>query len=515
MPKVPFDDRDEDVMPIKDVCKILISNLSTSLTKDPLDKTLLDTKIWCLYVLRDQSGGWKSVLKAMVQFCDLWIDEMTSDSALDTFAVLISEALVKELYCQTKRLLNIFEYYNGELIQFNDIKRLCLLLQKSFCSISRTQDLLCFRDFVLRTELRKSNGFIEDPTYGRLDIWTSNFEVELMKATNKIVLVQEVKADDSLGKTDNLVQNVPETLVHNLASLSVIWPYRVLKELVLLCFQNRNMYLAIVPLLRNLGRLCSFRKDPSTETLLGTILREILYSDTASWATFDARNITLFITACCQDPFNPTTPPLLLEYGPTDIFPQILLDAKEYLKDYLLDTLDCFRADRVRKEEHAEVTSFRLALQTLKELSDSKGFQKSNWVETIQEKFQSKKNIEKIAILQAKPFEFVRCFSHVMNMRNTRDLPEWIRVQDIDAMLRYFKGLVAIIPLTLDWISWQPASVHDNPQSTLSLFIKAMEKDASEFLRINNYARHDYQCTRIRLFYYWSFEWVPWPRQIN
>ncbi|KAL0088152.1 hypothetical protein F4703DRAFT_1498162 [Phycomyces blakesleeanus] len=480
---VSNDDRDDGVRPIKEVCEKLIRDLSLNTTHDSLDRTLLYTKIWCLGVLRDESGGWRSVLKVMIQFCDLWINEMTNNSALDTFAVLISDELVKDLYKQVKRLVNIFEHYGEGPIQLESLKKMCLLLQKSFRSIPCIQDLLVFRDYVLRTE--KSKGFIEDPTYSRLDIWTSNFEAELMKATNQIVIVQENEVDNDLVGTTSLDKNVPKELVHNLASLSIIWPYSVLQELVLLCFQNRNMYLAIVPLLRSLGSLCSFRKNSGVETMLGSVLKDILHSNSSAWTKYDAKNITTFITSCCQDPFNPETPPLLLACRPTEVLPGILLNAREYLESHILDSLDCFSNDRVHKDKNVEVSSFRLSLQILNELSTSKAVQRIDWIEATKAIFQSKTiNIENIAILQAKPFEFLRSFCLVMDMRNTfQMLPEWIRVQEVEAALKYFKRLASIITQTIGWLSQKHQSTHINFHGTADAFIESLKNDTREFLK--------------------------------
>ncbi|KAI7863414.1 hypothetical protein BDF14DRAFT_1364759 [Spinellus fusiger] len=78
----------------------LIHRLNTKLpSPSKLDTSLLDCKMWCLYVLHNQSGGWKSVLKVMIQFCDLWTSEMTDPSYMKVFSVMISkENLVVELY---------------------------------------------------------------------------------------------------------------------------------------------------------------------------------------------------------------------------------------------------------------------------------------------------------------------------------------------------------------------------------------------------------------------------------
>lgn len=83
-----------------------------------------------------------------------------------------------------------------------------------------------------------------------------------------------------------------------------MWPYEVLRRLLLSSIENKNQYKATVPILHTLGGLCLLKKrsgDTSSDgkPLLLLILKEFLSPANGDAVGKYKEDIFQFIKACC------------------------------------------------------------------------------------------------------------------------------------------------------------------------------------------------------------------------
>ncbi|KAG0173654.1 hypothetical protein DFQ30_007276 [Apophysomyces sp. BC1015] len=164
----------------------MINNLNLALDSgDPHESSLIYCKIWCLRILRDRGSGWKSVLRVMVQFADLWIFEMTQKNTLPTFATLVScQKLEVELYSTISKLVRLYHEHGEKTINPKTIKDMCLLFSLSLDQLADIKELFALRNYVFHSS---STDDISNPTFASLEFWPVDFYADLTKVLNQIV----------------------------------------------------------------------------------------------------------------------------------------------------------------------------------------------------------------------------------------------------------------------------------------------------------------------------------------
>lgn len=58
----------------EDAISSALENYLQQFSERKRESNLSQCKYWCVYTLTKQDPGWKSVLAAMVQFADIWIE---------------------------------------------------------------------------------------------------------------------------------------------------------------------------------------------------------------------------------------------------------------------------------------------------------------------------------------------------------------------------------------------------------------------------------------------------------
>ncbi|CAO3614993.1 unnamed protein product [Mucor hiemalis] len=279
----------------------------------------------CVYIIRHRSMFWKSILKVIVQFLDLWIGVIEEARCADIFSSWISrENMLQTLY---KHILKHVQHYDlGTSTNTQVINKLTSLLEKSLDFVETNEKLLAFRDFVFHNSSQEE---VHMPILGLTLFWNIPFDQELTRVTNQITSVEED------------VQ-VPEDIMRKLIKLSVVWPYEVLRQLFLSSIHNKNQYKAIVPILHNLGGLCMLKKrngdtDSDGKPLLLLILKEFLSPANSDALENYKENILQFMKACCSPARFQNELPLILM--PISMVDQTLLPLQSVLTECILQNL--------------------------------------------------------------------------------------------------------------------------------------------------------------------------------
>ncbi|KAI7892214.1 uncharacterized protein EV154DRAFT_201593 [Mucor mucedo] len=249
------------------------------------ERTMCGVKLKCIYIIRTRGMFWKSILKLVTQFLDLWISELEDADFINGFArLIVQENLMPFLYQHIKKHVR---HYNltDNATSMEMIKDLTLLMETCLNYVSTNHELLLFRDHVF--ESRNENDDIRLPTLGSTSFWNIPFDQEIVRVTNQITSFE-------------LDASVPEEITKRLIILSIIWPYEVVRQLFLSCVQNKNQSMATIPVLYNLGNLCAFRKkDDKKETLLVLVLTDTISLNNSELVGTYMENISQFIKSCC------------------------------------------------------------------------------------------------------------------------------------------------------------------------------------------------------------------------
>ncbi|KAG2232251.1 hypothetical protein INT48_000901 [Thamnidium elegans] len=405
-------------------------------------ETMTVVKLNCIYTIRNRGMYWKSILKVIIQFMDLWISDIIDAKCEE----IITELIVKEnmLPVLYKHILKHVKHYNREdnSTSLETIKKISQLLEICLNHIQTNQELLLFRDHVF--DNRYENNCIRSPILGSTLFWNIPFEQNMVKVTNQITSFEE----DSL---------VPEDVVRKLIILSIVWPYEVVRQLFLTCIQNKNQYKAIVPILISLGKLCTLAdRTNGQDTLLVSVLKDTISSENSDLVAKYMGNITHFIKSCChQKEFNSEYPLILT---PNSLVDQGLLSIKDALTHCVLQNFILFSKNN--SDSHLVLIQF--ALYVLSAFCDAPST--NDWTTIM-----SKSGFP--AFLYGSPETYLVCLTKLLKLRLLDNLqPVVLRLQDWESALHVIKRLSIILDYVMETHCKKFPSVYQFLKDTLLEF---------------------------------------------
>ncbi|KAL9560134.1 hypothetical protein MBANPS3_000098 [Mucor bainieri] len=143
-------------------------------------------QLWCIFSIRNRASFWKSTLKVVVQFMDLWIRDVVDTKCADIFASLIAkEDLMVVLYDHILKHVQHYQRSNSQDTMLL-INYLCRLLEMCIANVHDKDDLIHFRDDILKQ--RREAESIHLPTFGSIDLWNIPFKSDLIKVCNQITI---------------------------------------------------------------------------------------------------------------------------------------------------------------------------------------------------------------------------------------------------------------------------------------------------------------------------------------
>ncbi|SAM06138.1 hypothetical protein [Absidia glauca] len=291
----------------------------------------------CLKWLTERRGSWKSIIKVMTQFADIWIRVLATEESMLAFADLIVLANTwTTLYRLVVNIINV----PTEIVTQRQKGCLSHLVHLVIERLE-TSDLL---QLIYETYPKRS--FPTDQagsSPAQLDLFDDM--AALKKCCNQFVQ-SHPQDDQAEGFPDNIDQVEPRIL-NQLAKLAALSPFITLSKLVNQGLENKGQHGLVVSILRQLGDLCMLQRYPDDKTLIGHILHERVLSMTHQYKGLEMLVPILF--ECWRDARNPNTPILLDSY--TALLSnvsgtQILVHPKELFDGLLLPALGLHGAER-------------------------------------------------------------------------------------------------------------------------------------------------------------------------
>ncbi|KAG0791569.1 hypothetical protein G6F57_005066 [Rhizopus arrhizus] len=198
------------------------------------DRYLKSKKMWCIDALMNRSCFWVSVLKIIIQFIDLWMNDIVESKSETLFASLISRENLLGLLL--KRFSQIVETYKQTYVGLDTIKKISKLFEQSIEYVTTLEHI-----DQIRYVLIKQTANVRLPGLGLEEIWNLPFDTEMTLLLNQLTVTE--------GTTEDLTaQNIPKRLL----TLSIIWPYKTVYRLIQTCIYNRDQYKAVVPIMKSL-----------------------------------------------------------------------------------------------------------------------------------------------------------------------------------------------------------------------------------------------------------------------
>ncbi|KAL7331925.1 hypothetical protein PS15p_204048 [Mucor circinelloides] len=389
-------------------------------------------QLWCIFSIRNRASFWKSTLKVVVQFMDLWISDVVDTKCAEIFASLIAkENLMVILYNHILKHVQHYQRSNSQDTKVL-IKNLCQIFEMCIANVHNKDDLIHFRDDIIKQRLEADD--IHLPTFGSIDLWNIPFKSDLIKVCNQIT----IDDDDNGGLYGH---DIPEDVILKLIKLSIIWPYQVVQELFLACVRNKNQFRAIVPILSLLGNLCTFRKSSSCSSLLLTVMRDtVTMLFESNDLLVNQNNIAQFIKGCLFNQFTENhpiilTPNCLVPDQPT----KMLLSLPEILNDFILPPLEKF----TRQPTSIDIQRIQLNLYLLDSFCQYKHDSNTGWhhVKTTHTPLNES---DLPAVLYCSSETFVHCLTFIMDLREQEE-KHGVRLQDWEAALNYIDKFTLII----------------------------------------------------------------------
>ncbi|CAO3644973.1 unnamed protein product [Mucor fragilis] len=385
-------------------------------------------QLWCIFSIRNRASFWKSALKVVVQFMDLWIRDVVETNCADIFARLIArEELMVILYDHILKHVQHYQRSNSQdtKLLIND---LCQLLETCIANVNDKTNLLHFRDDILKQRLEADD--IHLPTFGSIDLWNIPFKSDLIKVCNQITI-----GDDDNGHA------TLEDVITKLIKLSIIWPYQVARELVLACMQHKNHFRTIIPILSLLGNLCTLGKSSSCPSLLLTVVRDTVSMLLESNDLLaNQQNIAHFIKGCLSNQFTENHPIILT---PNRLVPdqptRMLLHLPEVLNSFLLPPLVQF----TQQPTSIDIQLIQFNLYLLDSFCQYKHDNDSGWYH-VKTTHVPLNESDLPAVLYCSSETFVHCLTFIMDLREQKE-KHGVRLQDWEAALNCVDKFTLII----------------------------------------------------------------------
>ncbi|RCH93612.1 hypothetical protein CU097_012093 [Rhizopus azygosporus] len=221
---------------------------TTIRNNDTAKESLIRVKLWCIDVLINSDRFWISVLKIIIQFIDVWSRDIVKAGAETVIGSFIAKEKLLEPF--SERLSELVKFYeqSGDKSSLYIIKDACLIYERSIDCIESPEYLNSIRQLLFNERL---------PCFGLAEIWNIRFNEELTLIINQITITED---DDECFTT----QSTSKKLV----LMSILWPYKVVYQLIKSSISNKNQYKAIIPLLKNLGNICTLTKSSDALPLI-------------------------------------------------------------------------------------------------------------------------------------------------------------------------------------------------------------------------------------------------------
>ncbi|CEI90422.1 hypothetical protein RMCBS344292_04747 [Rhizopus microsporus] len=221
---------------------------TTIRNNDTAKESLIRVKLWCIDVLINNDRFWISVLKIIIQFIDVWSRDIVKAGAETVIGSFIAKEKLLEPF--SERLSELVKFYeqSGDKSSLYIIKDACLIYERSIDCIESPEYLNSIRQLLFNERL---------PCFGLAEIWNIRFNEELTLIINQITITED---DDECFTT----QSTSKKLV----LMSILWPYKVVYQLIKSSISNKNQYKAIVPLLKSLGNICTLTKSSDALPLI-------------------------------------------------------------------------------------------------------------------------------------------------------------------------------------------------------------------------------------------------------
>ncbi|CAO3593904.1 unnamed protein product [Absidia cylindrospora] len=314
-------------------CDVLSTHL---LSLDSNDKVEISPHLYScmtssLETLTNLSGSWKSIMKVMTQFADIWVRVLPNKECLVAFADLI--VLAGNWTYLYQFVINVINYPCGE--EYDEIvskaqkSSLCALVRMVIEQLETNALLeLIYDTYSDRSLPADDNTFKHD----LFDDMTS-----LQKCCNQFVHTEQ---EDEKSYGDSGEQDQGEShILHQLAMLAVLSPYETVSRLVHQGIENKGQHDIVASILRQLGDLCMLRRFPGDNTLFAHVLGFVLSNH---WHYPGLDILAPLLLSCWKNIRNPSTSILLDSYTSiacTTSNNPIIIHPKELLDDYLLPAL--------------------------------------------------------------------------------------------------------------------------------------------------------------------------------
>ncbi|KAI8354205.1 hypothetical protein BD560DRAFT_212664 [Blakeslea trispora] len=307
---------------------------------------LCQSKLYCCFALNHRSDNWLSLLKAMTQFIDLWIDDLEHSGCMNAYMALI---------VQQDLLSILFDKIHVHKCDVDLAKKICQLL-KQCMDYGSLDQLLNLLDYAVSHQQTLDRM----PAFDITDIWAFPYQSQLRKVCNQITLTEEDKEEGNM--------TIPLETLKVLTQLTIVWPWTTLKTLMELCLSNKNQYKAILPIFKTFKRI--LKDNLSFVNLLKVQMAIQMQSEYDSLQ----ENTLQFINACCRSDHDSHIPTLLISENKA-----ILLTVDQLIQTFVIPTLETCLTTSV-PDTQLPLHSVRLCLALLCSLTESS---QMDWTESV------------------------------------------------------------------------------------------------------------------------------------
>ncbi|KAI8338949.1 hypothetical protein BC941DRAFT_501283 [Chlamydoabsidia padenii] len=321
-------------------CQCINSHLSSMTLEKKIDIGLSLFRVMekCLKSLTKRHGSWKSIIKAMTQFLDLWVRILETKECMAAFAQLIVlTGSWTYAYQFTINIINIkSKDGKAELVTHHQKMALSQLVHLVIEQME-TGDLL---QLVYETYSKRS--FPTDQA-GKLDLFDDM--ATLKKCCNQFV--QTRNDDDRSTMAADKDHQVEPRIINQLAKLAALSPYVTISTLVNQGLENKGQHDLVVSILRQLGDLCMLQRYPGDKTLLGHVIEQSLLA--MNRQDKSPEMLALMLLECWKDARDPNTSILLDSYATfaaNTKHVQVILQPEELFNRCLLPIIDEHKDDR-------------------------------------------------------------------------------------------------------------------------------------------------------------------------
>ncbi|CDH55901.1 predicted protein [Lichtheimia corymbifera JMRC:FSU:9682] len=271
----------------------------------------------CLKALHDRYPSWQSILKLMVQYTDLWIDEWTHPNVMDIFVAIIRDNhMIVDCYHNLYKALYRIPAQKREQVK---LEQLCRFFRKLLESVDSKNELMAIRNYIFQ-HMTLYHG-VEYNLFN--DFQELDFNGELTRLLNQ--------CSNKHVSWDHATKG--------LTVLSIFWPYKVISEIASQCVVNQDKQKTMIPVLRQLGGLAKLgiSHDGKSATLLGHYLQALISQSELDFLRINVSAIASLFKMCCSSPNSSFEeyPGILIPRDHVRTDQNVLFDSTDFIVDEL------------------------------------------------------------------------------------------------------------------------------------------------------------------------------------